>query len=64
MYATKKNHVDWVVKQNIGPNIVREKFTCGFKVIELWPLNPKRTNDKTLHGKMYITCIKHQKTMR
>jgi len=59
MYKTRKNHVDWVSRQNIEPNIVRKKFTYGFKVIELWPLNPKTTNDKALHDEVYVTCIKH-----
>jgi hypothetical protein len=51
-------HVDKTLDQTLLEN----KFTYGFKVIELWPLNPKTTNDKALYGEVYITCIKHQTT--
>jgi hypothetical protein len=52
------------VNKTLDQTLLEKKFTYGFKVIELWPLNHKTTNDKALHGKMYIPRIKHQTTMR
>jgi hypothetical protein len=52
------------VDKTLDQMLLEKKFTYGFKVIELWPLNLKTMNDKALHGKMYITCIKHQTTTR
>jgi hypothetical protein len=52
------------VDKTLNQTLLEKKITYGFKVLELWPLNPKTTNDKALHGEVYITCIKHQTTTR
>jgi hypothetical protein len=52
------------VDKTLDQTLLEKKFTYGFKVRELWPLNLKTTNDKALHDEVYITCIEHQTTMK
>jgi hypothetical protein len=34
------------VYKTLNQTLLEKKITYGFKVVELWPLNPKTANDK------------------
>lgn len=40
-------------KQKFGPNIIQENIKSGFKVIRIWPFNPKAMDGKTKPSKVH-----------
>ncbi len=52
---TRQNYTCWLSGQNLGPILDTKKIRSSFKIIGIWPLNPKTMDNRITPSTIYIT---------